>query len=324
MESAHIRQSGQSRTSWASVVDWARQRMEKGITIGDLMTTGLAKNKEHAMNIVRHMKKRGILYTGGRKKPQVYYLTECKSTIECRIAHNGVSDVDSKMLVSDDITKQSLESFVLPMLKDSSAYIHRLQFKVEVMDYQLYEDVYDSFCLPSLRCEEQNGGKSFERRLGDYTVRYVLYPKVIMAYTNSSRHPHRLLTDDDHLNLLAFLGQIRQELCSAIQDRYEKVIPSLSEWLIMGCDINKDIQVSNSMHFSGLKIQVKHLDHLFRLYIKDMGDRTVCRVEQALSPKMSATQFIFEEFTQANTASRLSELENEVKQLKSRLVGVAG
>jgi hypothetical protein len=31
-------------------------------------------------------------------------------------------------------------------------------------------------------------------------------------------------------------------------------------------DINKDIEVSDLFHFSAIKIQVKHLDHLFRIY----------------------------------------------------------
>ena len=46
------------------------------------------------------------------------------------------------------------------------------------------------------------------------------------------------------------------------------------------CDINKDIHVSDKLHFSAIKVQVKHLDHIFSIYIKSMGKDTVCRVEQ--------------------------------------------
>jgi hypothetical protein len=45
-------------------------------------------------------------------------------------------------------------------------------------------------------------------------------------------------------------------------------------------DINKDIKVSDLFHFSAIKIQVKHLDHLFRIYIKSTGKDTVCRIEE--------------------------------------------
>jgi hypothetical protein len=37
------------------------------------------------------------------------------------------------------------------------------------------------------------------------------------------------------------------------------------------------------LQFTGLKIQVKHLDHLFRIYIKSMGEKTVCRIEESLT-----------------------------------------
>jgi hypothetical protein len=60
------------------------------------------------------------------------------------------------------------------------------------------------------------------------------------------------------------------------------------------CDINRDVRVSDWLQVAGLKIQVKHLDHLFRIYIKSIGKDTVCRVEQSVgsSPKISAIETI--------------------------------
>ena len=64
------------------------------------------------------------------------------------------------------------------------------------------------------------------------------------------------------------------------------------DWHITEADINKDIKVSDLFHFSAIKIQVKHLDHLFRIYIKSMGKDTVCRVEENKHPKKPAIEFI--------------------------------
>jgi hypothetical protein len=55
-----------------------------------------------------------------------------------------------------------------------------------------------------------------------------------------------------------------------------------SEWQITECDINKDVKVGDHLQFTGLKIQVKHVDHLFRIYLKSIGKETVCRVEQSI------------------------------------------
>ncbi len=50
------------------------------------------------------------------------------------------------------------------------------------------------------------------------------------------------------------------------------------------CDINKDIKVSDLFHYAGTKIQIKHIDHLFSIYVKSMGKDTVLRVEERKQP----------------------------------------
>jgi hypothetical protein len=69
------------------------------------------------------------------------------------------------------------------------------------------------------------------------------------------------------------------------------------EWQLTECDINKDIKVSDFFHFSATKVQVRHLDHLFSIYIKSMGKDTVCRIEERKHPaKKTAVEFINDTF----------------------------
>ena len=75
------------------------------------------------------------------------------------------------------------------------------------------------------------------------------------------------------------------------------------------CDINKDIIVSDWFQFAGLKIQVKHLDHLFRIYIKSMGKDTVCRVEESCNPNKPAIQAINKIFNPFNG------IENQISEI---------
>ena len=58
------------------------------------------------------------------------------------------------------------------------------------------------------------------------------------------------------------------------------------------CDMNKDIKVSDLFHFTGVQIQVKHLDHLFQIYIKAKDKDTICRVEESKQPKKPAVEYI--------------------------------
>jgi hypothetical protein len=71
-------------------------------------------------------------------------------------------------------------------------------------------------------------------------------------------------------------------------DSHERLVPEIMHWELTECDINKDTKVSHWFHYTGSKIQVKHLDHLFCVYIKSMGEDTVCRVEERKLPKKNA------------------------------------
>ena len=85
-----------------------------------------------------------------------------------------------------------------------------------------------------------------------------------------------------------------------LADTHERIVPGILEWELTQCDINKDIKVGEGLQYTGLKVQVKHFDRLFRVYIKSIGKDTVCRVEESLNPKKTAVQAINEIFPNPN------------------------
>jgi hypothetical protein len=84
------------------------------------------------------------------------------------------------------------------------------------------------------------------------------------------------------------------------------------DWYLTECDINRDIKVSDWLHFTGIKIQVKHLDHLFRIYIKSMGKNTVCRVEEEKRPNTPAIEAINEIFNPCERIERQLAVQNKL------------
>ena len=82
--------------------------------------------------------------------------------------------------------------------------------------------------------------------------------------------------------LSAFLGQVRDRLVVFLQDRHERIVPEITEWELKQCDINRDVRVSNWLQATGIKIQLRHTFHLFRVYIKSRGEDTLCRVEESV------------------------------------------
>ncbi len=58
------------------------------------------------------------------------------------------------------------------------------------------------------------------------------------------------------------------------------LMPLLS--LLTGCDINKDITVTDMLQLSAINIQLKDANRVFRLYIKSFRDKAVYRVEESV------------------------------------------
>ena len=101
-----------------------------------------------------------------------------------------------------------------------------------------------------------------------------------------------------------------------LMDKHERLVPDIMNWELTECDINKDIKVSDSLHLCGIKMQVKHLDRLFSIYIKSMGMDTVCRVEERKSLKhVHAIESINRIFNPPETIENHSSLEKKLDQI---------
>jgi hypothetical protein len=137
-----------------------------------------------------------------------------------------------------------------------------------------------------------NKGKK-STQVGTSRIDYTFYPiGIVNIEVSCSNHPIRLQTEEDRSRLLVFFGQLRQILISILMDSHERIVPDVLEWVITQCDTNKDTKVSDWFQLIGHKVQIKHLDRLFRIYIKSTDKETVCRVEESLHPKKSALETI--------------------------------
>ena len=131
-----------------------------------------------------------------------------------------------------------------------------------------------------------------------------------------SNHPFRLQTEEDRSHLLVFLGQIEQVIISILSASHGRIVPNVLEWEVTECDINKDVKVSDWFHYIGLRIQVKHMDHLFSLYIKSIGKDTVYRVEERKHPHKPALDFINDIF------NPMEKVEKQIVALNTKISAV--
>jgi hypothetical protein len=74
-------------------------------------------------------------------------------------------------------------------------------------------------------------------------------------------------------------------LLYVLNDPRERAVPSIREWHLSECDINKDIEISDIMQLSSIDIQLKYADRVFRQYVKSLHDKAVYRCEESLAFK---------------------------------------
>jgi hypothetical protein len=158
-------------------------------------------------------------------------------------------------------------------------------------------ECYTEYDIQELPHVPQNKGKQLFEIIGNARVTYTFYPSgTINIEVKCSNTPFKLETEVDRSHILVFFGQLRDRLIIFLNDPHERNVPNIMEWFLTECDISRDIKVSDWLHYTGIKIQVKHLDHLFRIYVKSMGRDTVCRVEEGRHHDKTAIEAINEIF----------------------------
>jgi hypothetical protein len=315
----------------STIIELATDKFKKtgkGITYKDLMNAGVAIHKRHAQYILKYQLRKGNIFTLKDKRPQQYYTDKIESKLKEKIAKNtpidptGVGTILLSMPSSSASSAplsqclqytpvHTLEGYVLPLLPQAPLFIHNMHFKTKVRP-----ECYSELDLPSYK---RNNGKYHAEIIGKARVDYVLYASgTVDIYASCSNNPYKLETEEDRFRIIEFFGQIRSGLINLLNDKHERIVCDVLEWELTECDINKDIKVSDLLHFSAIKVLVKHLDHLFSIYIKSMGKDTVCRIEERKHPNISPIEFINDVFNPVERVEKeIAEQGNKLSEIRS-------
>jgi hypothetical protein len=68
-----------------------------------------------------------------------------------------------------------------------------------------------------------------------------------------------------------------------VSDNREREVLQITEWILKECDLNKDVEIDEKCQMYLHDIQLKYAGQVFRMYIKSLHDRSVCRVEKSLT-----------------------------------------
>ena len=297
-------------TTADNIIDIAIEKFKKnqhGITFEDLRKGGLALHKRQAQETLKYYRRKGTLFTLELHRPQEYFASIIRSEV-IKIKSSKIPPINPTGVTQyypylsncrsplstclDDIAIESLEGYVLPLLKAVPSKIHNMHFKTKITS-----DCYAEHDIQKLPDVSRNKGRQLFEIIGNARVTYTFYPSgTVNIEVKCSNNPFKLETELDRSHILVFFGQLRDRLITFLNDSHERNVPDIMEWYLTECDISRDIKVSDWLHYTGIKIQIKHLDHLFRIYVKSMGKDTVCRVEEEKHPDKTAIEAINEIF----------------------------
>jgi hypothetical protein len=250
----------------------------KGIDFSDVMEFHCSKT--NAQRILKDCCVQRILFRSPKRtNPQRFYPSILKADILENLKQKGnvpihlTEVLSSKALVVEQEAQNLFD--ILYSFGRYPLYIHKLQLQLS-LESRYYTDIQKT-------SSKHNKSKQHEERIGTSIVKYLVYPNgKTMVFVACSNNPFKLEDESDVSILYAFLGQVRDRLLYLMTDPHERIVPPIMKWILTGCDINKDVIVSDKLQLTAINIQLKDADRVFRLYIKSLGDKAVYRVEESV------------------------------------------
>ncbi|MGA9841766.1 MAG: hypothetical protein WBP64_01915 [Nitrososphaeraceae archaeon] len=100
-----------------------------------------------------------------------------------------------------------------------------------------------------------------------------------------------------------------------MNDIHEREVPQITDWMLKGCDLNKDVEMDEKAQLYLPDIQLKFADQVFRMYVKALHGRAVCRGEKSLTLNLPLVEAI-DSITLPMMA--INELKGDVRELNRK------
>lgn len=98
-----------------------------------------------------------------------------------------------------------------------------------------------------------------EERIGRRYVRYIISPNgTVQVFVTSNDAPFKLESEEDEIVIFSFFGQVKDRLPYILGDVNELVVPPIMEWILIQCDLNKDIKIDEKAQVTLPDIQLKY------------------------------------------------------------------
>lgn len=295
------------------ISDFAKEKGIRGLTYLDLMIK-FRITKKQAQRTIKHMKEAKILFGANDRKlkgvpgfkntnPQTYYASCIRNQIvekkkekyENGLVETTIDDnykANNRYISegSDPVQLQRAVNF-LSLLHASSNETLNLH-KIQLLTF-FHKEYYPRINIPEIQKRKRK-----QIIIGPRLVEYIFSSNgTVQIFIQSSENPLPVVTYQNINHLYSYLGQVRQELVVVLGDIRETYTAHIDSWMLKGCDLNKDIQLNDDFcQITIPDLQLKYAGNVFRVYVKNIQDKTVLRSEASLSPNKTIGNFLQEQF----------------------------
>lgn len=275
------------------ISELAESKGIKGITIHDIQKNNASiKSAQRQLKYFHDLR---VLFTAQdlinqdiqlpptfrNRRPQRYYAYSKKADLIEKIKkdyQNGLLNTtgmpNSNYPLYQSLQNQRANYFLeaLQFLHFSPTYIHKINFMLSI-GKDNYKEISNYLHRPMGKRQEN---------IGKRHVEYDYHPNgTVQVFTTSNKHPVRLENEDDVNVFFSLIGQIKDRMIFHLEDRSERIIPPINNWILKQCDINNDIPISDKAQLYLPDIQLKFAGRVFRTYIKWLDNKLVNRIEES-------------------------------------------
>ncbi|MGE5635217.1 MAG: hypothetical protein ACM3VV_08285 [Deltaproteobacteria bacterium] len=233
--------------------------------------------------------------------------------------HTNKGDSSSCYPLCNAIENQIVSSFLtqLSLLPFQPLNIHNIHI-LTIIDKGHYEEITQK------PWSDDNKTKIERERIGLREVVYKFHKRgSIEIDISCSKYLFKIETDDDANNFFVFLGQVKDRLANILNDPRERIVPPVDNWTLKYCDFNKDVEIEDKDfgQLMDLNIQIKHAGKAFRLYVKNLDNRSALRGERVMKVNQPVTTFINDSIVYPNHLiyNKIDELTSMIQKLNTKI-----
>lgn len=275
-------------------------KKKKGTKFADL-EKGFGIRKARAQRILKRAAEKKHLFSyPARTNPQSYFPQSRHADVVMYFKNNRNVPRDTTSINTQFTSLESQKATSLLQVLQLSGplprYIHNLHLELSID-----REFYSSIDVP---IQKVNKAKKLGCRIDNNNVNLVFYRTgTVVVEIVCTKKPFKIENLEDEIRFTSYVGQVRCKIADLLSDSSGNIVPELTRWQLVECDINIDVPITDAllqsfpaiqiypdlrrMQLQGFKMPLSLFTGTLRVYPKSLGEQGVMRLEELCTPALT-------------------------------------